>query len=321
MAIAVAGAVRDASGDLPAGQRRPQGARSRPAWWLVGCVVGAACVCYLGNLHATYERDPGYSRQLGARATVVSANIAAGIKALPPSRQQSIVDVSMPFPIWYDPILGYLPKNGEFDRLMPNWSSTAHTYGEGQRLVGLDADGQLHRVSFDVQSASPTTGGASESLGASAGASLYERIVVTAPSPTVMRIVVVGVRPVEPVAPWLIPLGPGRHSFVLAGVVEHAAQRAGLGTRHQARRVGRRERSCSANSRAAARPANDLLQPCRSTGRHSTRAAALPARHRNPRASSHIILIPVSMCSSVSYRKLTSEAIRARGAPANERSR
>ncbi len=215
LAIAVAGAVRDASGDLPAGQRRPQGARSRPAWWLVGCVVGAACVCYLGNLHATYERGPGYSRQLGARAAVVSANIAAGIKALPPSRQQSIVDVSMPLPIWYDPILGYLPKNGEFDRLMPNWSSTARTYGEGQRLVGLDADGRLHRVSFDVQSASPTTGGASESLGASAGASLYERIVVTAASPTVMRIVVVGVRPVEPVAPWLIPLGPGRHSFVL----------------------------------------------------------------------------------------------------------
>ena len=95
---------------------------------------------------------------------MVSGNIAAGINALPPSQQHSIVDVSLPFPVWYNPIFGYLPKNGEFDRLMPNWSSTARAYGEGPRLVGLDADGQLHRVSFDAQGSGPSAGGASVSL-------------------------------------------------------------------------------------------------------------------------------------------------------------
>jgi hypothetical protein len=214
LAIAVAGAVGDAPGDLHAGQRRTLGARSRSARWLVVCVVGAGSLLYLGNLHATYVRDPGDSRRQGAGAMVVSGNVAAGINALLPDEQHSIVDVSMPYPIWYDPIFGYLPKNGEFDRLMPNWSSTARTYGEGPRLVGLDASGQLHRVAFD-QHASGSSTGTSESLGASAGASLYERIVVTAPSPTTMRVAIVGVRPIEPPAPWLIPVGPGVHSFVL----------------------------------------------------------------------------------------------------------
>jgi hypothetical protein len=219
LAIAAAGAVRDAPGDVDAGLRRAPGARSRPAWWLVGSVIGAACLFYLGNLHATYVRGPGLSRQLGDQASVVSGNIAAGINALPRSQEHSIVDVSLPFPVWYNPIFGYLPKNGELDRLMPNWSSTARTYGEGPRLAGLDAHGQLRRVSFDAQSSGPSAGGASleasASLGSSVGAPLYERIVVTTPFRTTVRVVILGVRPIEPSAPWLIPVDRGMRSFVL----------------------------------------------------------------------------------------------------------
>ena len=215
LAIAAAGAIRDAPGDVDVGLRRVLGTRSRLGSWLVGFVIGAGCLLYLGNLHATYVRGPGGWTQLGHQASVVSGNIAAGINALPRSQQQSIVDVSLPFPVWYNSIFGYVPKNGEFDRLMPNWSSTSRAYGEGPKLVGIDADGHLHPVTFDAQSSGNSAGGASVSLGASVGASLYERIVVTAPSRTTMRVVIMGVRPMEPPAPWLIPIGPGMHSFVL----------------------------------------------------------------------------------------------------------
>ena len=217
LAIAAAGAVgpRSVPGDVDVRLRQAVGKQSRPGSWLVAFVIGAGCLLYLGNLHATYVRDPQAWRQLGDQASVVSANIAAGINALPPSQQHSIVDISLPFPVWYSPIYGYVPKNGEFDRLMPNWSSTSRAYGEGPRLVGLDADGHLHRVTFDAQGSRPSAEGASVFLGESAGASLYERIVVTAPSRTTMRVVIVGVRPMEPTAPWLIPIDAGMHSFVL----------------------------------------------------------------------------------------------------------
>jgi hypothetical protein len=215
LAIAAGGAIRDAPGDVDVGLRRVLGTRSRLGSWLVGFVIGAGCLLYLGNLHATYVRGPGGWTQLGHQASVVSGNIAAGINALPRSQQQSIVDVSLPFPVWYNSIFGYVPKNGEFDRLMPNWSATSRAYGEGPKLVGIDADGHLRPVTFDAQSSGNSAGGASVSLGASVGASLYERIVVTAPSRTTMRVVITGVRPMEPPAPWLIPIGPGTHSFVL----------------------------------------------------------------------------------------------------------
>ncbi len=215
LAVAAAGAVRGAPGDPDGGLRNPFGARSRPSRWLIASIIGAGCLLYLGNLRGTYARDPDGWRKVGDEASVVSRNIAAGINALPSSREDSIVDVSLPFPIWYNSIFGYLPKNGEFDRLMANWSSTARTYGEGSKLVGLDAQGQLRRVSFEVQGSVPPTGGASMVLGASVGAPLYERIVVSAPSRTKMRIDIVGVRPVEPLAPWLISVDPGTHSFVL----------------------------------------------------------------------------------------------------------
>jgi hypothetical protein len=219
LAIAAAGAVRDAPGDVDADLRLAPAVRSRPATWLVRSVIGAACLLYLGNLHATYVRGPGLLRQLGDQASVVSGNIAAGINALPRSQEHSIVDVSLPFPVWYNAIFGYLPKNGEFDRLMPNWSSTARTYGEGPRLVGLDAHGQLRRVSFDAHGSGPLAGGpslgASASLGSSVGAPLYERIAITAPYRTTVRVVIVGVRPIEPPTPWLISVDPGMRSFVL----------------------------------------------------------------------------------------------------------
>jgi hypothetical protein len=174
-------------------------------WWLAGFVIGAGCLLYLGNLDSTFARGPGHWRQLGDQASVVSGNIAASVDALPQSQDRSIIDVSLPYPVWWAPIFGYLPKNGEFNRLMPNWSSTARTFGAGPELVGLDGSGLLCRASFVADGAAHPD----------AGASLYEKIVVTTPSPTTMRVLIEGVRPIEPPAPWMIPVGPGTHFFVL----------------------------------------------------------------------------------------------------------
>ena len=161
---------------------------------------------------------------------MVSGNIAAGVETLPRSQEQSIIDESLPYPVWYGPIFGYIPKNGELHRLMPNWSTTARAFGEGPAIVGLDQNGQLRQASFVAETAGHP----------SRGASLYEKIVVTAPSRTTMRVVVDGVRPMEPPAPWTIPVGPGTHSFVLPvwSSALHSVRVSGRGVRLDALQTG-----------------------------------------------------------------------------------
>lgn len=204
LGIAVAGAILDRPRPAIGDYSHSVGTRQRPVWWIVGTLVGVGCMLYLVNLNATFRHDPA-SRLLGERASTISENIATSIQALPRSQNHSIVDDSMPYPIWYQAFWGYVPKNGEFDRLMPNWSATARTYGEGPHLVELDASGHLRPASFlQVDAQHPN-----------AGTDLYERIVVKSAHPTTMRALIEGVRPFEPVAPWSIPVRPGTHSFVL----------------------------------------------------------------------------------------------------------
>ena len=148
---------------------------------------------------------------------------------LPSSREDSIVDVSLPFPIWYNSIFGYLPKNGEFDRLMANWSSTARTYGEGSKLVGLDAQGQLRRVSFEVQGSVPPAGrGVHGPGGLRRGAPLRKNCRLRSFTDHDARRHRGGSTGRAPCA--LVDIRRSGYALLRpAGVVEYAAQRAGLG--------------------------------------------------------------------------------------------
>lgn len=90
-------------------------------------------------------------------------------------------------------------KGGQLSSLMPYWSSTVHTFGEGPCIIGLDNNGGLRWATF-------VPGG---------GGLLYERITVDASAATVMVVHLKGPRPTEPETPWSVPTGQGVHSFVL----------------------------------------------------------------------------------------------------------
>lgn len=187
LAISVAGAPRRRS--------RAGHARHSPQWsGLAGGLVVLGAL-YLINLNATFDENT-FGQKMGDTAAIVSARIGSGLEALTPSQRSSLVDSALSWPIWYPMTDG----SGELSTLLPYWSATARTYGEGPHITGLDEAGTVRWATFIPNGVGP----------------LYEHITVRASSPTVMAVSILGDDPTEPETPWHIHVNAGTHSYVLA---------------------------------------------------------------------------------------------------------
>jgi hypothetical protein len=202
LAVAVAGAVqqeRDGvlgpvhdrstarSGEgAPAALRR---ARSTIGW---GTIVLLGCAGYLFNLSRTFNGSQ-LGIESGRAATAQSDRIAAGVAALGRRGRYSLVDATVPFPVWYQGADGA----GELSRLMPFWSTSVRPYGEG-RIASIDTTGTVRWAFFHPHG--PGT--------------QYVRVVVLARARTTVTIHIIAANPTQPEDPRRVTMGPGVHSFI-----------------------------------------------------------------------------------------------------------
>jgi hypothetical protein len=197
LAVAVAGGARPAlSREALAGTGAGERARSEAWLWKAlawGCISLAACVLYITNLAHTFNKDQ-FSIAMGTAGSSQANNIGAGIAALGRAGERSLVDATVPFPVWYQANDG----TSELSSLMPYWSVHARTFGEGS-IAGIDKNGVVRWATFHAGAAGPQ----------------YARVVVRAPVATTVLVRISANKPTQPETPWRIPVAPGTHSLTL----------------------------------------------------------------------------------------------------------
>ncbi len=195
LAISVAGSARERPHESHESHESQARRYAPKVGWLAAATLA---VLYLVNLNSTFD-TVSWAKQWGATAAAISAHLGSGIRALKPGQQSSLVDSTVPFPIWWPPVYGVFIPGGRLSNLLPFWSSTVHTFGEGPRITGIDASGTLRWATFHVAGVGD----------------LYERITISASTRTVVHIKIEAMKPTQPESPWTIPTGPGTHTFVL----------------------------------------------------------------------------------------------------------
>jgi hypothetical protein len=147
----------------------------------------------LFNLSRTFDKDQ-FSIQMGKAGSAQADRIGAGIAALGRAGERSLVDATVPFPVWYQATDG----TSELSTLMPYWSTQARTFGEG-RIAGVDNSGAVRWATFHVGDPGPQ----------------YARVVVRAPVATTVLVRISADKPTQPETPWRIPVAAGTHSLTL----------------------------------------------------------------------------------------------------------
>ncbi|MGH9918488.1 MAG: hypothetical protein ACRD6W_06440, partial [Nitrososphaerales archaeon] len=211
LAIAVAGAVSprpdESVGTEPFGAP-PNTSSARAMPWSSAMTIGVATITvvalYFANLTATFQMDASF-KNLGDHASLVSGNIASGLRSLDGNERSSLVDSSAPWPVWYGVFLGLIVKNGRMSQLMAYWTTNVHAFGEEPDLTEIGGSGVLLRATFE-----PVVAG-----------DRFEQITVHASSPTLMTIDIKAIRPTEIETPWKIPVQSGVHSFVVPAWSSH----------------------------------------------------------------------------------------------------
>jgi hypothetical protein len=194
-AISVAGAVR------PRPNEREGRADHPPPWHTIAVTVAALAFCgaYLFNLvHSSFNANE-FGIQSGRAGMAEADRVGAGVAALGRAGERSLIDSTVPYPIYY-PMNDGSSELG--DGLLPYWSTTARTFGEG-RIAGVDlTTGVVRWASFHDDAG---------------GTQLkYVRVVVRASAATTMVVRIAASQPTQPEVPWRISMPAGAHSVTLA---------------------------------------------------------------------------------------------------------
>ena len=168
--------------------------------WLIGLWV-IPLALFLVNLNMSFNDNP-FGQAMGDAAAVESGHIGAGLRALGPAGQRSLIDSALEWPLWYPAHDG----SGELSTLMPYWSASAEPVGEG-RIAGLDGTGTVRWATFH-----PSTPGLQ-----------YVRVTVIALKPTTMTVRISASHPSQPETPWRLAVTPGRHTFTLPAWSDNVA--------------------------------------------------------------------------------------------------
>ena len=160
----------------------------------LAAVALLGCIGYLVNLSRTFKPN-SFGIEIGRVAESEANRIGAGIAALGLVGQRSLVDSTLPYPIWYPTNDG----SGELSRLLPYWSTDARALGEPARSAST------RRVSAKVGHLPPGSAGTQ-----------YVHLIVQAPAATTMIVRIAAVDPTQPELPWRIRISPGTGYFTLA---------------------------------------------------------------------------------------------------------
>jgi hypothetical protein len=182
--LAIAGAVRESPTE---GERRHWPVAFAP-------VVAGLGILYLANLAVSFTANP-FEETTEQAASGYTTQMAAGLAALSPSQQESVVDAVLPFPVWYQTNNG----QSELSWLLPFWSSTLHTFGEGPQLTIPGPSGALQYASFQPGGSGPQ----------------YVSLTVAATRHAVLTVDIRAGDASQPEVPWVIAVDTGTHSFTV----------------------------------------------------------------------------------------------------------